>query len=107
MMTKLSAVVFSVCLAACGGDQESSTDVKPISSYIPQMPVLAPSVSELPTSKPAAAEPTAPVSTSVADATPAPIPTKFEDALTDGRALAAKGDKARAQDMFELAIKLD
>lgn len=107
MKTKLSAVLFSVCLAACGGDRESSTDVKPLTSYIPQMPVQAPSIDELPGGKPASVEPSAPVSTPVADGDAKPIPTKFEDALAEGRALAGKGEKARAQDMFELAIKLD
>jgi tetratricopeptide (TPR) repeat protein len=108
MKTKLSAVLFSVCLAACGGDRESSSESKPLTSYIPQMPVQAPSIDELPTGKPAPVDPVASVSTpAVADGDAKPIPTKFDDALAEGRALASKGDKARAQDMFELAIKLD
>ncbi|HUJ60769.1 MAG TPA: tetratricopeptide repeat protein, partial [Kofleriaceae bacterium] len=36
-----------------------------------------------------------------------PLPTKFEDALAEGRALAEKGDHARAKEMFEAAINLD
>jgi tetratricopeptide (TPR) repeat protein len=58
------------------------------------------------------------VSTPVAevDVSPAPIkvvldehpaPTKFDDALAEGRALLGKGEHARAKDMLEAAIKLD
>ncbi|HEX7703092.1 MAG TPA: hypothetical protein VF403_20280, partial [Kofleriaceae bacterium] len=35
------------------------------------------------------------------------MPTKFDDAIEQGRALASKGDNANAKLMFEAAIKLD
>ncbi|HEV7554629.1 MAG TPA: tetratricopeptide repeat protein, partial [Kofleriaceae bacterium] len=35
------------------------------------------------------------------------LPTKFVDAMEQGKQLAAKGDHARARELFETAIKLD
>jgi tetratricopeptide (TPR) repeat protein len=37
----------------------------------------------------------------------AAVPTTFDDCMTQGRAAAAKGDHARAKEMFDAAIKLD
>ena len=87
------ALLFSV--AACGSD--SSQHVDPM-SFMPKLPVV-----EQPQLAPvtAASDPTQAVEPAIA------MPTKFDDALEQGRALASKGDNANAKLMFEAAIKLD
>jgi len=104
MKTKLSAVLLSMCLAACGGDRETSSG-KSLMSYIPRMP-QAPGVDETPVAEPVSV-PTSPAVRVEPVADAKPIPTKFDDALAEGRALAGKGDRVKAQEMFELAVKLD
>jgi tetratricopeptide (TPR) repeat protein len=90
MMKKL---LFAAMLAACGGDERVAVDPM---SFMPTLPpVEAPVVAEL------ATQAIAPV------AAPTPAPTQFDDALQQGRALAAKGDRDGAVTMFEAAIKLD
>ena len=85
------ALLFSV--AACGSD--SSQRVDPM-SFMPKLPVV---------------EQHAVAVVAPATDTPKPIelviPTKFDDALEQGRALASKGESANAKRMFEAAIKLD
>jgi len=103
MKMQLSAVLFALCVSACGGDREGSSETPSINDFIRSVP------------RPEMVQPTAQV-----DVTPASpsvkvepvvethaIPTKFEDALAEGRALASKGDNARAKEMFEAAVKLD
>ncbi len=84
------ALLFS--MAACGSD-ERAVDVR---TFIPKPPVAAP------------------VRDPEVVATPAPLaiatfvaPTKFDDAMVQGKAFVAKGDTANAKLVFEAAIKLD
>ena len=104
MKTKLSAVLFAICVSACGGDREMSPNTPSITSFVEagktdnvQVDTL-PSADTTPAPQPVQAAP-------IADEHP--IPTKFEDALAEGRKLAEKGDQSRAKEMFEAAIKLD
>jgi len=90
----LCALLFS--MAACGGDSERGVDPM---SFMPKLPVVEPSVNV------AQAEPAV---TPAAKIEPSIIvPTKFDDALAQGKELAAKGDTANAKLMFEAAAKLD
>ncbi|MEP6864310.1 MAG: tetratricopeptide repeat protein [Deltaproteobacteria bacterium] len=91
----LCALLFS--MAACG---DSERGVDPM-SLMPKLPVveqpiaagrIAPSVE---VQAPAKVEPTI------------AIPTKFDDALAQGKELATKGDAANAKLLFEAAAKLD
>jgi Tfp pilus assembly protein PilF len=86
------ALLFSV--AACGSDDGRRVD--PI-SLMPKLPVASQPVAVAPI----AVEQPKPVTDALV------IPTKFDDALEQGRALANKGDPANAKLMFEAAVKLD
>ena len=86
----LCALLFS--MAACGSD-ERAVDVR---TFFPKPPVAAPVARA-----------------SEVVATPAPLaiatfvaPTKFDDAMVQGKALVEQGDAANAKLMFEAAIKL-
>jgi tetratricopeptide (TPR) repeat protein len=103
MKSQLSCILFSIltagAVAACGGESKTPT---PASH--PQ-PVAEPT-------KPATVE--APVAQAVVPPVVEPnkveapaLPTKFVDAMAQGKELAAKGDHARARELFETAIKLD
>jgi tetratricopeptide (TPR) repeat protein len=89
----LCALLFS--MAACG---DSERGVDPM-SFMPKLPAVEQSVNV------AQAEP------AVTPAQPKKIeialPTKFDDALAQGKELATKGDNANAKLMFEAAAKLD
>ena len=94
MKSKITSVLFAVLVSACGGDREMSVDPM---SFMPKLPeVQAPAVVA-----PVVPEVVAPV------AEAHPTPTKFDDALAQGRELATKGDRVRAKEMFEAASKLD
>ena len=101
MKISTSAVLFAFALSACGGDepQQQTTTIAPAPQSVamtkdagvvtePVVPVVAPPVVVK------VEEPKAP-------------PTKFDDALAQGRELAKKGDRDGAKEMFESAIKLD
>jgi Flp pilus assembly protein TadD len=105
----MRSILFAVCvssLAACGGDREKPT-AQPL-------PASAPTTSRVET--PPKAVPDAPAAAPVAEA-PAPVaatpvvvdamPSTFDDALTQGRALASKGEHDRAKELFQAAAKLD
>src|SRR5262249_51690435 len=101
MTLTLRSMLFALVLPACGGHHEAQT-VTPktessqwIESSLPA-PVVEPT---------AAVEPqTKPDSVKVAVAA---VPTSFDDAMKQGRALAEKGEHSGAVEMFEAAIKLD
>jgi Flp pilus assembly protein TadD len=86
------ALLFSV--AACGSD--STQRVDPM-SLMPKLPVERQQV------MPVAANSDQPKAIEPAIV----MPTKFDDAIEQGRALASKSDNANAKLMFEAAIKLD
>jgi Flp pilus assembly protein TadD len=104
MKKQLSAVLFALSVFACGGDRESSKETPSLHDFIQQLPradtVTPPAETraEVTTSPDVKVEP-------VADAYP--IPTKFADALGEGRKLVEAGDRVRAKEMFEAAVKLD
>jgi len=83
-----------VATAGCGGDN-ASRGVDPM-SYMPKLPTAP--LQQLPVAaqEPVKVEPVVRV-----------MPTKYDDALAQGRELAAKGDTKGAIEMFEAAIKLD
>jgi Flp pilus assembly protein TadD len=87
-----SALLLSI--AACGSD---SRGVDPM-SFMPKLPVVEPhSVAQaLVVEQPAVVKPAE-----------LAMPTKFDDAIEQGKALASKGDNANAKLMFEAAIVLD
>lgn len=85
------ALLFSV--AACGSDPTQQIDPM---SLMPKLPVIA-------QPQPVAAIHEQPKTVESALA----MPTKFDDAIEQGRALASKGENANAKLMFEAAIKLD
>ena len=90
----LCALLFS--MAACGGDSERGVDPM---SFMPKLPVVEQSVAQ---SEPVVT----PIKATPVEA-PLVIPTKFDDALAQGKELAAKGDAANAKLMLEAAAKLD
>jgi len=105
MKSQLSCILFSIltagAMAACGGESKTPT---PASH--PQ-PVAEPT-------KPAPTINQAPIAQAVVPPVVEPkkveapaLPTKFVDAMAQGKELAAKGDHARARELFETAIKLD
>jgi Flp pilus assembly protein TadD len=105
MKTQLSAVLFALCVSACGGGQES-TNSPTILSYIQQVPRPDTLTTEAQPLDGAKSEPTVGVKVEpVVD--PHPIPTKYEDALAEGRKLGEQGDRVGAKEMFEAAVKLD
>ena len=101
---KMRSILFALCvssLAACGGDREKPTVVsKPASqtSWVENLPKVVPDA-------PAAAP--APVSVAVTPVVVDKMPSTFDDALTQGKALAAKGEHDRAKELFEAAAKLE
>jgi Flp pilus assembly protein TadD len=78
----------------CGGDN-ASRGVDPM-SFLPKLPAAQEPSVVTPAQEPVKAEPVVRV-----------MPTKYDDALAQGRELAAKGDPKGAIEMFEAAIKLD
>jgi tetratricopeptide (TPR) repeat protein len=90
----LCALLFS--MAACG---DSERGVDPM-SFMPKLPVVE---------QPIAAGQIEPaIKTAPTKIEPAiAIPTKFDDALAQGKELATKGDTSNAKLMFEAAAKLD
>lgn len=102
MKMRLSAVLFALSIAACGGD-EPMHQAPPITSFIP---AGTPMTTDVTPQQPTVSEPVT-VETPVATVVEKPAPTKYDEALALGRELVAKGDRAGAKEMFEAAIKLD
>ena len=94
MKSQMQSILFAVLVSACGSDRGVSVD--PL-SFMPQLPAVQ---------QPAVVAP-APEPVKVAIVEPHVMPTKFDDAMAQGRELAAKNDRAGAREMFEAAIKLD
>ncbi len=104
MKTQLRSFMFSALflvpalVPSCGGDASpvASDDGNPAFTRALTLPM--PTVTQVSTPAPVAV--VAPAALPVA-------PTKFDDALAQGKDLAAKGDTVNAREMFEAAIKLD
>ena len=99
-MKKLSAFLFVVAMSACGGGDE--VPAPPITSFVPNLirdGGVEPIQAETPA--PAPGEP----KVDIVDVKP--LPTKFDDALAQGREMMTKGDHVSAKEMFDAAIKLD
>jgi len=109
-MKSLKSILFSFALAACGGEPASSITsdqpqpVQPQPQPQPEQPAQPIAQRELP--KPVESPKVAALPQK-AEPKKAEAPTSFDVALADGRALAAKGEHARAHDLFVAAIKLD
>jgi tetratricopeptide (TPR) repeat protein len=90
----MKKILFALLVASGCGDDGVAVDPM---SFMPKLPTPT-SVAEV---SPVVVQPvSAPVQAFVA-------PTQFDDALAQGRALAAKGDRDGAVQMLEAAIKLD
>ncbi|MFT3699645.1 MAG: tetratricopeptide repeat protein [Kofleriaceae bacterium] len=93
-MKSIKSVMFAVMLSACGGEKTTPVD---LSTFVPKAPVAK--VSDV-TEQPIVVEQPEKKIEVVA-------PTKFDDALAQGKDFAGKGDVANAKLMFEAAVKLD
>jgi tetratricopeptide (TPR) repeat protein len=89
----LCALLFS--MSACGSDSQRGVDPM---SFMPKLPVVEQPIASAPKTEPAM-----PVKLVAAIV----VPTKYDDALAQGKELATKGDIANAKLMFEAAVKLD
>jgi tetratricopeptide (TPR) repeat protein len=97
----MKKILFALLVASgCGGDDGVATDPMSFMPKLPSVdvPYVVDSLNVQPASAPIAQTPVA--------QTPA-MPTQFDDALAQGRALAEKGDRDNAKLMFEAAITLD
>jgi tetratricopeptide (TPR) repeat protein len=103
MKTQLRSILFALILPtsllACGGDRNETPNVS-VTSFLPKIEDFQQVnvVAETPKAEPM------PVKVVLDEH---PIPTRYDVALTEGRALAEKGDHEGARAMFEAAIKLD
>ncbi|MGE5182316.1 MAG: hypothetical protein ACM31C_09655 [Acidobacteriota bacterium] len=88
-------------MSACGGD-EATKSAPPITSSLPTV-VSDAGVAPVPAT---VVQPVEQPKTDMA-VDVAPLPTKFDDALAQGRELMSKGDHVGAKEMFDAAIKLD
>jgi tetratricopeptide (TPR) repeat protein len=98
MKSQFRSILFALVAlpaAACGGDRPPTQTVA----------AESPSVPAAVTEQPKALPPVAAIEPVKVEA-PAPV-TKYSDAMEQGKVLAAKGDTARAREMFESAVKLD
>ena len=99
-MKSLRAVLFAlvvVPVAACGGDRDvPAPSASPFPPIVQRAPVPD-----------AVVEPVDPAAPVVAVEEPLAIPTTYVAALELGKQLAAKGDRSRAKEVLEAAIKLD
>jgi Flp pilus assembly protein TadD len=98
MMRSILFAVLCSSVVACGGDREKPT----VTSQLPAVQVDAGAPSVAVTTPVSAPTPEA-VTPVVVDA----MPSTFDDALTQGKALASKGEHDRAKELFEAAIKLE
>jgi tetratricopeptide (TPR) repeat protein len=103
MRIPLRSLLFALVLPACGGDREAPTVTTPTITEHPPETRTASSVP--PPGGVSVAEPQVKIESVHAIA--AAIPTSFDDAMTQGRALAEKGEHAGALELFAAAIELD
>ena len=92
----MKKILFALVLSACGGDRVATPTVSQTIAPPAAAPIVVPDAAVA----------------SVAAPTPPPVavdvmPTTFDDTMTQGRALAAKGEHDRAKELFEAAAKLD
>lgn len=95
MKTQFRCIWFVLAISACSSTETTVPPAPQVREPV-QLPPVAPA--------PAIVEQPAPVAV---EEVPKPIPTKYSEALEDGRAAAAKGDTAYALELFEAAAKLD
>ncbi|MBV8757785.1 MAG: tetratricopeptide repeat protein [Deltaproteobacteria bacterium] len=105
---KMRSILFTaLCvssLAACGGDREKPTVVpKQQTSWVENLPKVVP---DAPAAAPVAVS-EAPKPEAVTPVVVDKMPSTFDDALTQGKALASKGEHDRAKELFQAAAKLD
>ena len=101
MRSYLFAVLSLLPLAACGGDREKPTVTpQPRRSVLGREPAARSSrrAGRCAGCRDAAPEAVTPVVVDV-------MPSTFDDALTQGKALASKGEHDRAKELFEAAIE--
>ena len=104
---KMRSILFALCVssvAACGGDREKPTALPKSASqtsWVENLPKVVPDA------PPAAAVAVTPVPVAVTPVVVDVMPSSFDDALTQGKALASKGEHDRAKELFEAAVKLD
>jgi tetratricopeptide (TPR) repeat protein len=101
MKVQFRSILFALVLpaAACGGDRETSTTQQSPFAWQPVKSSDASTAKETPNGFGEQPKPVAEV--------PLPVPTKYDDALAQGRELLAKGSYGDAKVMLEAAIKLD
>lgn len=94
-MKSIKSVMFALMLSACGGEKTTPVD---LSTLIPKPPKVS-DVSE---------QPVTVAEAPVVEKQPEVVaPTKFDDAMAQGKAFVGKADVANAKLMFEAAMKLD
>jgi len=112
MKANLKNVLFALVLSACGGDREtpnrasSANDNGSSVSWFSPQTIASSSRDAGVVESPSVVADAASVSTQLADHE-LKSPSTFDDTLTQGRALATKGEQAAAREMFEAAIQLD
>ena len=101
MKVQFRSILFALVLpaAACGGDRETSTTQQSPFAWQPVKSSDASMSKEAPNGFGEQPKPIAEV--------PLPVPTKYDEALAQGRELLAKGSYGDAKVMLEAAIKLD
>jgi len=105
MRSYLFAVLVVSSLGACGGDREKPTvtpQPAPSNSWVENLPKVVPLAPDATVSVAVTPAPEA-VTPAVVDV----MPSTFDDALTQGKALASKGEHDRAKELLQAAAKLD
>ena len=87
-------------LSACGGDRVQTPTVSQTIAPPPAAPIVVADASVAKVEPAKAVDPGTPDSVDV-------MPTTFDDTMKQGKDLAAKGEHARAKELFEAAAKLD
>jgi len=100
MRSYLFAALFVSSLGACGGDREKPTVTR---SPAASTAAIVPDASVTVTSVVAEAPKPVAATAAVVDV----MPSTFDDALTQGKALASKGEHDRAKELLQAAAKLD
>lgn len=99
LFSVLGLPLVSLSLVGCDGQREGAA---PLVTVGHEAPPPATALPDAPAPPPVVEPPAAPVA-----APPLALPTTYVDALALGKQLAAKGDHARATELFALAIELD
>jgi len=106
MRSYLFAVLVVSGLGACGGDREKPTitsqPAPSSTSWVENLPKVVPLAPDAAVSVAVTPAPEA-VTPAVVDV----MPSTFDDALTQGKALASKGEHDRAKELLQAAAKLD